>query len=170
MAFRINYRGALIEGDSAQDVGDLMVVLASALPRQLTAATPVGDPGVSSSRTYVGIPLSEPAAVKGRKSAKKSVAKVGGGVARTRAAGGGVDLVADPVLGRVLQAVSVDGSKLGDVASAIGQSRDAVRVHLYSLIKAGRVRAEGATVSRRYFAVASRHGRQSAAPAKEAVR
>lgn len=76
------------------------------------------------------------------------------------------------ILGAVERAIRDGVSKPAEIVRQVGDSTIAVRRALKELVSNGVARAEGATMSRRYYlaGVPAPRARQAAAPAKEAVR
>lgn len=160
MAFRINYRGALIEADTAQDVRELVLVLAAQLPRQLTAGVPAGAEEVPA-----------------RSARRRRGRRVGGGVRRhggrrrTPAAGRGRRpgrpgaVAAGETSDQVLAAIRAGFAKRGEIARRVKVTASALASALRQLVEGGQVRADGATSGRRYLPVEGARARQAAAVA-----
>lgn len=154
MAFRIQLRGAVIEADTAHDVQALLVLMATALPRQLPSGPAVVDveEGRPSARRR------RPRRAAARRAAKCKT-RLGGGVAKPvprpripRAAA----TSSGPLLERVLEAINAGVEKPAAICKRVKGDRNQVSQSLKDLLRAGRVRVEGATVSRRYLP-AGRH-------------
>jgi hypothetical protein len=166
MAFTIEYKGAVIRADTAQDVGDLLLVFAQPvgqrlLPPGIGTSSPVAGRGAPGRRRE--------AATVARRRPRRATRKtrMGGGMAKTSSAPR-LPMPGTPrtiaLEERVLGIVRSGVSKPGDITTRAGATTFVVRQILKRLVASGDLRAEGKAMSRRYVPADSRR------PAKEDVR
>lgn len=183
MAYRIQLRGAVIEADTAEDVKALLVLMATPLSSRLLSA------GAAPLEAEVEVPHARVAGARKRGAAGHDSAPRRAAAPRPRAPkaarGGGVGKATRPARGRVSATgrqpaerdVALDVAVLAAVRQGVSRPRDLltkvnastiqIRQALQRQVAQGTLRAEGVTMSRRYYPAGGRAGRQPAAPATE---